>query len=97
MQRCQAWLRNAESGSASNGEVPRPTLGLVRLTPTERRRTRRVRRDVANQGSTMIAIWKTAWGEFVPFLEFPVELRRDRLHDGWHCQSFVVRRWGCQV
>jgi putative transposase len=24
----------------------------------------------------MIGSWETAWGEFVPFLEFPVELRR---------------------
>jgi hypothetical protein len=24
----------------------------------------------------MITSWETAWGEFVPFLEFPVELRK---------------------
>ena len=24
----------------------------------------------------MIASWETAWAEFVPFLEFPVELRK---------------------
>ena len=24
----------------------------------------------------MIATWETAWAEFVPFLEFPVELRK---------------------
>jgi len=24
----------------------------------------------------MVGTWETAWSEFVPFLEFPIELRR---------------------
>jgi Transposase, Mutator family len=29
-----------------------------------------------DQLSAMVATWETAWPEFVPFLEFPVELRK---------------------
>ena len=32
----------------------------------------------------MIDTWERAWAEFTPFLEFPVELRTDRLHDQRH-------------
>ena len=29
-----------------------------------------------NMYPAMIATWESAWGEFVPFLEFPIELRQ---------------------
>ena len=32
----------------------------------------------------MIRSWENSWGEFVPFLEFPADLRRGRLHDQRH-------------
>lgn len=32
----------------------------------------------------MIGSWENAWEEFVPFLAFPIELRKDRLHHQRH-------------
>ena len=63
---------------ALGSDHPRDARDLHRADRRGRRGPlRRVRRDVARRSyPAMIGSWENSWAEFVPFLEFPVELRK---------------------
>ncbi|MBK9179500.1 MAG: transposase [Acidimicrobiales bacterium] len=55
-----------------------PTLREIYTAPSETAARARFDEFAATWGDrypAMIGTWNTAWSEFVPFLEFPVELR----------------------
>ena len=44
----------------------------------------------------MIATWERAWDEFVPFLDFPVEIRQSRSTRRMRLSTCAAGRCGCQ-
>ena len=54
-----------------------PAAGLHRADRGRGEGTvRRVRRQVGRQYPAIIRLWENAWSEFVPFLDYDVEIRR---------------------